>query len=109
MRATGAARGLFREVDEPVCRRPRGRPNAARENLTRLHARRDEHRAARAASSRADAYVFCAAELQGEQTKLVARVDARRPFPRGERVALRPPSGEVHVFDADSGERLGGA
>jgi multiple sugar transport system ATP-binding protein len=54
----------------------------------------------------ADAYVFCTADLAGEQTRLVARVDTRRPPQRGDRIALRPLAGEVHVFDAESGERL---
>jgi multiple sugar transport system ATP-binding protein len=56
----------------------------------------------------ADAFVFCIADLGGEQTKLVARVDARRVPERGARVALRPSPEELHVFDAESGERLGG-
>jgi multiple sugar transport system ATP-binding protein len=55
----------------------------------------------------ADAYVFCLAELGGAETKLVARVDARRVPARGERVALRPSTEDVHVFDAENGERLG--
>jgi multiple sugar transport system ATP-binding protein len=55
----------------------------------------------------ADAYVFCNSELGGEQTKLVARADIRRVPERGERVNLRPAAGEVHVFDAETGERLG--
>jgi len=55
----------------------------------------------------ADAYVFCLAELGGEVTKLVARVDARHVPQRGERVALSPTAEDVHVFDAESGERLG--
>jgi multiple sugar transport system ATP-binding protein len=55
----------------------------------------------------ADAYVFCTIELAGEKTKLVARVDARRVPQRGERIAFRPLADEVHVFDAESGERLG--
>jgi multiple sugar transport system ATP-binding protein len=54
----------------------------------------------------ADAYVFCLAELGGEITKLVARVDTRHVPQRGERVALCPAPGDVHVFDAESGERL---
>jgi len=55
----------------------------------------------------ADAYMFCTAELNGEQPKLVARIDARRAAPvRGERVMLRARPGETHVFDAESGERL---
>jgi multiple sugar transport system ATP-binding protein len=54
----------------------------------------------------ADAYVFCSAELAGGDVRLVARVDARRPPERGERVALRPRPGEAHVFDAATGARL---
>ena len=54
----------------------------------------------------ADAYVFCTTDLAGQTTKLVARCDTRRLPQRGERVALRPVSGDVHVFDAESGERL---
>jgi multiple sugar transport system ATP-binding protein len=54
----------------------------------------------------ADAYVFCVAELPGGTTKLVARIDCRHAPARGERVALRPKSGEAHVFDSESGERL---
>jgi multiple sugar transport system ATP-binding protein len=55
----------------------------------------------------ADAYMFCIADLNGERTKLVARIDARQhPPSRGERVTLRPRPGETHVFDAESGERL---
>jgi multiple sugar transport system ATP-binding protein len=54
----------------------------------------------------ADAYVFCSADLPGEATRLVARVDVRRRPERGERVTLRPIAGEAHLFDAESGERL---
>ena len=55
-----------------------------------------------------DAFLFCGAELDGAATRLVARVEARHAPPRGTRVHLRP-SAEFapHVFDADSGERLG--
>ena len=55
----------------------------------------------------ADAYVFCTAELGGELTKLVARVDVRSRPERGERVSLRPRPDEAHVFDAGTGVRLG--
>jgi multiple sugar transport system ATP-binding protein len=55
----------------------------------------------------ADAYVFCVTELGGERTKLVARADARRAPARGERVALRPLAAEAHLFDPESGARLG--
>jgi multiple sugar transport system ATP-binding protein len=54
----------------------------------------------------ADAYVFCSADLPGEATRLVARVDVRRRPERGERVSLRPLPGEAHLFDAESGLRL---
>jgi multiple sugar transport system ATP-binding protein len=55
-----------------------------------------------------DAFVFCSAELPGGATRLVARVPARRAPERGERVRLRPsPEYAPHVFDADTGERIG--
>jgi multiple sugar transport system ATP-binding protein len=56
----------------------------------------------------ADAYAFCAGELAGGETRLVARADARRPPAIGERVALRIRAGEAHLFDPATGERLGG-
>jgi multiple sugar transport system ATP-binding protein len=55
----------------------------------------------------ADAYAFCVARLPEGETKLVARADWQRPPGRGERVALRPLSSEAHVFDSETGERLG--
>jgi multiple sugar transport system ATP-binding protein len=54
----------------------------------------------------ADAYAFCVGEVAGEETRLVARADARRPPAIGERVSLRVRAGEAHLFDATSGERL---
>ena len=54
----------------------------------------------------ADAYMFCNADLDGQQAKLVARIDTRRVPSRGDRVTLRPRPGEIHVFDAESGERV---
>jgi multiple sugar transport system ATP-binding protein len=54
----------------------------------------------------ADAYVFCSAELDGEQTRLVARTEVRSAPQQGERVSLRPRPDEAHLFDAESGERL---
>ena len=55
-----------------------------------------------------DAFLFCGAELGGAPLRLVARVEARHAPERGTRVHLRP-SAEFapHVFDADSGERIG--
>jgi len=54
----------------------------------------------------ADAYVFCSAEVNGEQTRLVARTEARNAPQQGERVSLRPRPEEAHLFDPRSGERL---
>jgi multiple sugar transport system ATP-binding protein len=54
----------------------------------------------------ADAYVFAAAEIGGEETKLVARVESRRAPERGARVLLRPRAGEAHLFDPQTGVRV---
>jgi len=54
----------------------------------------------------ADAYVFCVGEVAGEETKLVARTDSKHAPERGERIALRPVTGEEHFFDVESGARL---
>jgi multiple sugar transport system ATP-binding protein len=54
----------------------------------------------------ADAYVFCSAEVDGEQTRLVARTEVRSAPQQGERVSLRPRAEEAHLFDSESGERL---
>jgi multiple sugar transport system ATP-binding protein len=56
----------------------------------------------------ADAYVFTAAEVGGEETKLVARVESRRAPERGARVSLRPRAEEAHLFDPQTGARLTG-
>jgi multiple sugar transport system ATP-binding protein len=53
-----------------------------------------------------DAYVFCVAEVDGAEVKLVARCDARAVPEREQRVSLRPRAEEAHVFDPASGERL---
>ena len=55
----------------------------------------------------ADAYVFCVAEVAGETTKLVARTVWRRAPERGARVKLKPQLNEAHVFDLETGERIG--
>jgi multiple sugar transport system ATP-binding protein len=57
----------------------------------------------------ADAYVFCIADVGGNEQKLVARVEARRRPERGEHVSLSPRAGEAHLFDCESGERLDGS
>jgi multiple sugar transport system ATP-binding protein len=54
----------------------------------------------------ADAFVFCTAELDGVETKLVARAGAKRAPDRGARVSLRPVADEAHLFDPVDGARL---
>ena len=55
----------------------------------------------------ADAYVFCSAQLGGESTRLVARTESRLAPGRGAAVTLRVRRDEAHLFDAQSGVRLG--
>ncbi|OLE01650.1 MAG: sugar ABC transporter ATP-binding protein, partial [Actinobacteria bacterium 13_1_20CM_4_69_9] len=43
----------------------------------------------------ADVYVFCSADVKGEQTRLVARTDVRNAPQQGERVSLRPRAEEA--------------
>jgi multiple sugar transport system ATP-binding protein len=54
----------------------------------------------------ADAYVFCSADVDGEQTRLVARTEVRDAPQQGDRVSLCPRAEEAHLFDSESGERL---
>jgi multiple sugar transport system ATP-binding protein len=54
----------------------------------------------------AEAHVFCATELDGETTKLVASVETRKAPKRGERIALKPIAAEAHLFDPETGKRL---
>jgi multiple sugar transport system ATP-binding protein len=54
----------------------------------------------------ADTHVFCAAELEGAATKLVARVPTQLAPTQGDRVHLRPAGGAIHFFDPASGTRL---
>jgi multiple sugar transport system ATP-binding protein len=54
----------------------------------------------------ADAYVFCSADIRGEQTRLVARTDVRNAPAQGARVSLRPRAEDAHLFDPETGERL---
>jgi multiple sugar transport system ATP-binding protein len=55
----------------------------------------------------ADAYVFVVADLPGGEAKLVARTDCRHAPERGARVALKPKAEEAHLFDPETGARLG--
>ena len=54
----------------------------------------------------ADAYVFCAAEVDGAETRITARAEARVAPERGEAVRLTAESRDVHLFDPESGERF---
>ena len=54
----------------------------------------------------ADTHVFCAAQIAGQDAKLVARVPTNVAPHQGERVHLRPTGGDVHFFDPASGVRL---
>jgi multiple sugar transport system ATP-binding protein len=56
----------------------------------------------------AEAFVFCSAQVGGKDTRLVARTDARHAPIQGDRVHLSVKPDEAHVFDAETGERLGG-
>ena len=63
----------------------------------------------------ADAYVYgeVAAQqhddpdLLGEARPFIARVDGRRPPQKGDKIYLKPKPGHVHVFNAESGLRVG--
>jgi len=54
----------------------------------------------------ADAYVFCAADHEGEPVRLVARTEARSAPEREAKVSLCPRGEDAHFFDADTGVRL---
>jgi multiple sugar transport system ATP-binding protein len=54
----------------------------------------------------AEAHVFCAAQLDGRATKLVATVEVRHAPRRGTQIALRPIAAEAHLFDSQTGLRL---
>jgi multiple sugar transport system ATP-binding protein len=56
-----------------------------------------------------EAYAFCSADLPGGEQRLIARVDSRRPPAQGQRVTLHPLVEEAHLFDPESGRRLGEA
>ena len=54
----------------------------------------------------ADSYVFCVADVGGEEVKLVARCETRLSPERDARVHLRPRADQAHVFNPETGERL---
>jgi multiple sugar transport system ATP-binding protein len=63
----------------------------------------------------ADAYIYGTpsgvqqldTDGEGGNKPFLARVDGRRPPKRGETVRLVPKPGHSHIFNADSGVRLG--
>ncbi|MET1034194.1 MAG: sn-glycerol-3-phosphate ABC transporter ATP-binding protein UgpC [Arthrobacter sp.] len=55
----------------------------------------------------ADAYVYGHATLDGTEHDMVVRVDGRKPPFKGETIYVRPMSGHVHLFDVQTGLRLG--
>jgi multiple sugar transport system ATP-binding protein len=95
-------------VSIPIPRRPDGREVVVgfRPEALELAAEGVSARVEVVEEVGADAYVFCASEVAGETTKLVARTEARRAPERGETVALRPRADEAHVFDPETGARL---
>jgi multiple sugar transport system ATP-binding protein len=60
-----------------------------------------------------DAYAYgtlhLGADAVPDDTMFIARVDARRPPSKGETIYLRIRESEEHVFQPESGERVGGA
>ncbi len=54
----------------------------------------------------ADAYIFCVAEVAGEEVKLVARCETKQSPARDQRVHLRPRADDAHVFNPETGERI---
>src|SRR5262245_31217580 len=54
----------------------------------------------------ADAYVFCAADHQGESVRLVARTEARSAPEREAKVSLCPRGEDAHFYYAETGLRL---
>ena len=56
----------------------------------------------------ADGYLYGHSEVDGNRTDIVARVDGRIHPAIGETVYLTPEPSHLHVFNVESGERLGG-
>jgi multiple sugar transport system ATP-binding protein len=54
----------------------------------------------------ADSFVFCTANLECGEVKLVARVETRFAPGRDERIGLRLRAAEAHLFDPETGERV---
>ncbi|NMR31439.1 ABC transporter ATP-binding protein [Crystallibacter degradans] len=56
----------------------------------------------------ADAYVYGHTEVNGSRHDITGRVDGRTPPKAGTTVYVRPKQGHVHLFDTQTGLRLGG-
>jgi multiple sugar transport system ATP-binding protein len=57
----------------------------------------------------ADGYLYGHTTVEDKRVDIVGRVDGRAHPNAGDTVYITPKPGHVHVFDAESGERLGGA
>ncbi|HEY5225060.1 MAG TPA: sn-glycerol-3-phosphate ABC transporter ATP-binding protein UgpC [Microbacteriaceae bacterium] len=57
----------------------------------------------------ADGYLYGHSEIEGKRTDFVGRVDGRSHPNAGDTVYISPKAGHVHIFNAEGGERLGGA
>jgi len=57
----------------------------------------------------ADGYLYGHTEVNGKRIDIVGRVDGRQHPNAGDVVYITPKTGHVHIFDVESGERLGGA
>ncbi|GAA3603663.1 sn-glycerol-3-phosphate ABC transporter ATP-binding protein UgpC [Kineosporia mesophila] len=55
----------------------------------------------------ADAYLHGTLKSEGTDLPVIARVDGRRPPEKGQTVHLQAKEGHTHLFNSDSGERLG--
>jgi multiple sugar transport system ATP-binding protein len=55
----------------------------------------------------ADAYVHCVLQSEGSDLPVIARVDGRRPPKKGQTVHLRAKEGHTHLFDNETGLRMG--
>jgi multiple sugar transport system ATP-binding protein len=55
----------------------------------------------------ADAYVYGHTEVNGSRHDITGRVDGRTPPKAGSTVYVRPKQGHVHLFDTQTGLRLG--
>ncbi len=54
----------------------------------------------------ADAYVYGTADVNGKEYDVIARADGRRPPQKGDVVYFAPKQGHLHLFSAETGERL---